>query len=130
MINHSTVKDSNGRRGAKSGHDLEEEAAEAAREEEIETAPEAGQQGTSMAGTARQPGEGRGRSRGGRPGVAGYGDGRARRGGLAWRATATAIGECAEAAGRGGWAGLGWRGGGWSRGLGFIFRLGWSLASI
>ena len=99
MINHSTVKDSNGRRGAKSGHDLEEEAAEAAREEEIETAPEAGQQGASMAGPARQPGEGRGRSRGGRPGVAGYGDGRARRGGLAWRATA--IGECAEAAERG-----------------------------
>ena len=108
MINHSTVKDSNGRRGAKSGHDLEEEAAEAAREEEIETAPEAGQQGASMAGPARQPGEGRGRSRGGRPGVAGYGDGRARRGGLAWRATAT--GGRAEAAGHGGWAGLGWAG--------------------
>ena len=102
MINHSTVKDSNGRRGAKSGHDLEEEAAEAAREEEIETAPEAGQQGASMTGPARQPGEGRGRSRGGRPGVAGYGDGRARRGGLAWRATATATGERAEAAWRGG----------------------------
>ena len=87
-----------------------------------------------------EAGEGRGRSRGGRPGVAGYGDGRARRGGLAWRATATATGERAEAAvagdgdgrARGGgraWR-LGWHRGGWSRGLGFIFRLGWSLASI
>ena len=49
MINHSIVKDSNGRRGAKSGHDLEEEAAEAAREEEIETTPEAGRQGVAAA---------------------------------------------------------------------------------
>ena len=72
--------------------------------------------------------------------MAGYGDGRARRGGLAWRATA--IGECAEAAERGERrrragarrrpgvaAGLGWRGGGWSRSLGFISMPGWSWAS-
>ena len=79
----------------------EEEAAEAAREEDIETA------------LARQPGEGRGRSRGGRPGVAGYGDGRARRGGLAWRAMATATGERAEAAVAGDGDGRA-RGGGWA----------------
>ena len=83
MINHSTVKDSNGRRGAKSGHDLEEEAAEAAREEEMETAPEAGRQGATTAGRGQHASPGRGAAA-------------AAEGGLAWRATAT--GEHAEAA--------------------------------
>jgi len=74
------------------------------REKEVE-APPVGRGGRGSSGGGHRDGAGtpaRGgarRSRGGRTGVADYGDGRARRGGLAWRATATAMGERAEAAG-------------------------------